>query len=482
MAAAWPPLPTTVLIGLAKAGTTELHSCLTSTAFVALPAVCCRRDKELRIFSFRDGGPPRQHLLDIKGVVPEYERLTREHGNRTLLLDFTPLYITTVLYSQSAADMMAASYRTAAAIGRIHLVLLVRDPVQRALTHYCMFAAGADQIRQALRTSSFAGPPCDAPVVRNESELPAQTQQRLCLGWVNETAASKRLALARPTLKPRVVASTRCPNATGWGCVCSAVGSGPATCNEQQSDDAFSRLRDEQLDAIGALSAQSVVPDTGRSRVVHRAKLRNATEADSATMEALYRILWPSAATVCESHRRRAYGWEQSNQSFAQLITSQLSPGPRHRGKIACDRPPGAWKGMATRALREYTTACFNQPSHLNYAVNSVPVFHLALYLRVLGGARWSFLRFEALEALGARNHTSLARRLGQIFGLRAAATVPPHRCFGPKAESRRSGGLGVLGRVEQTEAERVFAPWVEAMEGIMRERVAVDGAAAHLL
>jgi len=46
-------LPTHILLGLAKAGTTKLHACLTAPR-VFQPRPCCTSKKELNIFSERD--------------------------------------------------------------------------------------------------------------------------------------------------------------------------------------------------------------------------------------------------------------------------------------------------------------------------------------------------------------------------------------------------------------------------------------------
>lgn len=110
-------IPDTVLLGLPKAGTTSLHACLTDPRrFV--DNVCCRgeRNKEPRIFF---------PLLDDFSV----RSWPQQRGDYDRVLDFTPNYLA---WAFQTLPIVHSVYGGG---GRpLHLVLVLRDPVDRAFS------------------------------------------------------------------------------------------------------------------------------------------------------------------------------------------------------------------------------------------------------------------------------------------------------------------------------------------------------------
>ena len=118
--------PQVILLGLTKAGTTTLHSCLVSGAFTN-PTPYSSTGKELRFFQTH------LHAMRVGNRWPGYFRSPSK-----LLLDFTPNYL---LFGASVVDRLLDEYGTDP-VHMPHFVIGLRDPIERALSHFCMFSSG----------------------------------------------------------------------------------------------------------------------------------------------------------------------------------------------------------------------------------------------------------------------------------------------------------------------------------------------------
>ena len=117
--------PQLVLLGLPKAGTTSVFSCLTSGAF-RNPAPCCaNNEKEPQFFSY--------NLGKLKELQLKNGTYTRRPG--VLLLDFSTIYLAEAFWS---IPRLSAVYASAAAKRALRFVLFLRDPTERALSNFCM--------------------------------------------------------------------------------------------------------------------------------------------------------------------------------------------------------------------------------------------------------------------------------------------------------------------------------------------------------
>ena len=128
-------LPMVIGLGPPKSGTSALHDCLTSPAFDPTP--CCSAVKEPALFFSH---PPKASV--------QWSRERPATGAR--VLDFTTLYL-------GAASTIARHIKLAlndTAIDRLHFIVVLRDPVARALSQFCMFSQGIAQLEAALLTTA----------------------------------------------------------------------------------------------------------------------------------------------------------------------------------------------------------------------------------------------------------------------------------------------------------------------------------------
>jgi hypothetical protein len=129
------PLPTFVVVGAARCGTTALHNQLDGHPDIAMTAV-----KEPNYFAFRQdaAGPVPlvdEHRIVVKSV-PEraaYERLFTTSGRRVAAYgDISPLY----LYVRESAGLIAD------AVPDARIIAILRDPVERAYSHFLLTYEG----------------------------------------------------------------------------------------------------------------------------------------------------------------------------------------------------------------------------------------------------------------------------------------------------------------------------------------------------
>ncbi|MFN7956484.1 MAG: sulfotransferase [bacterium] len=119
-------LPDFVIIGAARCGTTSLHAYLRQH-----PDIFMSREKETDYFSLGDLPPsevPRNASAYRARTREEYERLFQDAGDARAVGEASPSYL---FYPRSAA-------RTQQAIPDAKLICILRDPVERAYSHYAL--------------------------------------------------------------------------------------------------------------------------------------------------------------------------------------------------------------------------------------------------------------------------------------------------------------------------------------------------------
>ena len=119
-------LPNFLVIGAARSGTTALYQALAKHPQVFMSPV-----KEPNFFAFAPGeldfaGPGAEFVNNSVNDLTSYRRLFAESGARRAVGEASPLY----LYSQGAAARIART------LGQVKLVLVLRDPVEQAYSHY----------------------------------------------------------------------------------------------------------------------------------------------------------------------------------------------------------------------------------------------------------------------------------------------------------------------------------------------------------
>ena len=124
------PLPTFIIVGAAKAGTTALYWYLTEH-----PAVFMSPVKETNFFAYgRDAsgkllyGDPEVHHFPIQ-TTAEYERLFDQSADAQAVGEASPIYL----------ECPQAAGRIRAALPDVRLVASLRHPVERAYSDYLMY-------------------------------------------------------------------------------------------------------------------------------------------------------------------------------------------------------------------------------------------------------------------------------------------------------------------------------------------------------
>jgi len=122
-------LPTFIVIGAAKAGTTSIYAYMKQH-----PEICVSDVKETNFFAYGDpyieGNWP--HLEWPVTTLEDYELQFSDCRGRTIIGESSPIY----LHSQKAAD------RIRQAIPSVRLIVSLRNPIDRAISGYFMHVRG----------------------------------------------------------------------------------------------------------------------------------------------------------------------------------------------------------------------------------------------------------------------------------------------------------------------------------------------------
>jgi hypothetical protein len=130
-------LPNFIGIGAARSGTTSLHRYLLQHPDVFLPT-----PKETNFFS------PQAHGRATATTLDEYERLFDGASHQTALGEISPQYM----------PDPASAERIHGTLGPVRLIAILRDPVERAYSHYLHRAKGGLE-RRPFDAAAVEGEP-----------------------------------------------------------------------------------------------------------------------------------------------------------------------------------------------------------------------------------------------------------------------------------------------------------------------------------
>jgi hypothetical protein len=433
-----PARPTVLMIGSPKAGTTTLHKCLVSSF---TPAPCCAALKEpfLSWASTRNtsrGWPTVSRALSYPAV-----------------LDFTPNYL-----SQAASTV--ARLRAVYGRGRgIHIVVGLRDPVDRAFSEHCMFTMAPLHVVDALRTRGA------------------------CSAYGHCRGHSKR---GRCT-------AHECMNDTGWinaFPVAAPAASAPMAPAKVASLGPLFREFHAARHAIAVLLGPQTVTAGGE---VNRTAVYTALRDDKThtLLEGLSRLVIPWVDPACGGS---GWGTEyivHGTQSFEEMMAKQLVRmrvrGTSGERRHNCSLPPSSALSLAGEELEAYVLRCFRLgPGSYAYAAESVPVFQLALFMRSFPEANWTFIQFEHLFSRTA--NVSLLQLGQRLFSFHPKPASQAHEtCLGAAVSMmggvRHSSARSLTPRYNRSRLDALFAPWYRTLlELVLRSNstlVGWDGAAA---
>ena len=387
-----PTRPTVVLLGTPKAGTSTLHACLT-----ALDSICCKWNKEPAFFLAKqwhaNGSNTTFEGLSTPNSWPPTGASHHQH-----VLDFTPSYLSRAWQSIRPLQQTYGDGRG------LHLLVLLREPISRAFSEYCMFAPSAKTLLNSLRTRAA----CALPI----SGL-------------------------KCTHSPRDTACTaaRCMNDTGfmWPASCwesaaraAASSRGAIWCRTAGRDflgRAFEANRRSILDAFPDAAARDGTGLVNRTALAVRlfdgGRLRWAAERE---VDVLSKLVMPGRDPACA----QGWGWNRDRRSFTEQMESQI--GALTSRLHNCTLRPDAALSMTPEGLERYVQRCFRVGAiNADYALHSVPVFQLARLLNALPRARWTFVQYEALY--GAASSELALRHLVSRLGLSADAIRQQPEC-----------------------------------------------------
>ncbi len=116
----WPNL---FIVGAVKSGTTSLYAYLKQHPDIFFPEM-----KEPHFFTKPTPSEAQKHLITFVGDEASYLRLYERAEGRRLRGDASPSYLWS---AQAATDIAAVSPRA-------HIIIILRDPIERAYAHYLM--------------------------------------------------------------------------------------------------------------------------------------------------------------------------------------------------------------------------------------------------------------------------------------------------------------------------------------------------------
>jgi len=126
------PAPNFFIVGAAKAGTTSLHAYLSSHPQVFMPAL-----KEPHYFSDFEVSPELDNFLPVIRSRSDYHELFRDSGGYLAVGEASPSY----LCDPAAAERIKSAIPTA------KIIISLRNPVDRAYSHYLMdFNRGSEKL------------------------------------------------------------------------------------------------------------------------------------------------------------------------------------------------------------------------------------------------------------------------------------------------------------------------------------------------
>ena len=490
--------PDTFLIGLSKAGTSALHDCLTSDVFAG---ACCAGAKELRLFRFPASREPnatevlRQQSQMLSGrrrkgpqrrpwplVQPRHEQRGIQQPELDAprhVLDFTPGYVT----DARVASEMRRFYGDEAAT-KLHFVVVLRDPAARTRSHFCMAAKNLKHLRDIFLSPEVCR---RYPGV---CSTPHRRRRRATCEGMTKPALSRGSTTNRDRrLRQKWEWRSRCVDDSGHQTVCTrrvrldaagGVEKNTSLCVRklEWQHAELHRARDRLVrafpKAIGELEQLSLVGlasyfvREARDREVLRGRYALAEER----LHQLYRVVWPWVAASCPPSSS-TFGWEFRNLSVVEAVREQIEV--RWLGTAGCSGQPRDALTMSVQELVDFCRRCRKHAEgFLHYSDATVPLFTLALFLRLFPSAKWTFVRYEDVFD-PRRPRRATVRWLAKLFDVDATPSpaVSHGACNFTGSPAMRPlrfvGNFVSRNRAEEdAQLRSLFAPWQNALEALI--------------
>mmetsp|Transcript_22056 Transcript_22056/g.47528 ORF Transcript_22056/g.47528 Transcript_22056/m.47528 type:complete len:443 (-) Transcript_22056:206-1534(-) len=434
-----PARPTVILLGLPKAGTTTLHKCLVAAA---RPPICCAQAKEPNFFNNDWRNLTFEQLrMPSRWVAAAH---AQQYG---ALFDFTPDYL-------GRAHIVLKRMRSTYGSGNgLHLLVALRDPVDRAFSEWCMFAKGPGHILLALRTEracnanmhrvgfkkgkSGISVSCDKPKRQGACSLEG-CQDDLGMYRKNCTRAAPSYADS--------FSQTKCPRPTKgylW--------------------DEFAQATSDILALIPEAAATNSMGQT----VLNRTTLALALSQNNSKplLSTITSLVLRERDPACSWD---GWGWDYVNTGiqFEDVLRKQVAGFSKTK---RCPLPPGEALTMDARRLEAYVRQCF-PVWHYAYASQSVPTFQLAYFLANFPKATWTFVDYRRLYS----NHSlDVLARLATRLGLQLQTSTSA--CDFLSQRKKRFVVDKVRPRFNRTRLDAIFAPWRQALMALV-ERSQLQG------
>ena len=436
VAAGPPRWPTDILLGLTKAGTSELFSCLASDVFASGPSgPCCSRHKELRVF---DRGSV-SAVVEALSKLPGWPRQGDSDG--APLLDFTPNYL---VGAADTVPVIEQAYREQlqlqASSKPLHLIVSIRDAATRLRSHFCMTSKNLKQLGPLLVTPGTCAlfPDLCPPDVKvfghtdDGHEAPA-------------AATSGR----KPALNALGVATARLA-ARYPGVVVDGELSVPGLV--------------AQLEYLYPVPAGRRVPKRGQygSLLSHVA------------LNELRQVVWPWLGDICPAEYG-TMGWEFREMNLTATARYHVYRDLMDKNnESGCALRPEAAPTMGIGELEAYVRRCKKTASgFLHYAEHSLPLFQLAWFLRVFPTARWTFVRHEDVTSPRLSHYARikwLAGLMGWPTPTRAHVASSRGCNYSKPSLSYTGRHIGAHWQRDEEELRGLFAPWERQMHALVTE------------
>jgi hypothetical protein len=337
----------------------------------------------------------------------------------------------------------------------LHFLVLLRDPVDRAYSEYCMFSPSSKKIESALRT------------------------RRTCTTKLRHGNLSFDRNCAAD-IKPGRCTPAACNDDEGnrWHYNKSCGTQLERKCRILR---AKGLMWQEFRDAAPAF-AQHFPEAMTSNRQVNRTWLRGYVVSGRTHEErrerkrAIQQLVLPWVDPGCSDI---GWGWDfvQGTRNFTTLIEDQF----RTFSTGTCPLPPRAALSMTEAELRNYTFRC-HRPWKFAYAAESVPVFQLALFLKAFESIRnvkWVFLQQERLigDELNSPDLAQLVQMLGLTNSSGPVKIDDQKACRSSRTiNSYSRSASGSKATFDRPRVAALFEPWHRTLKDLVLQSRATHG------